>query len=118
MPDHQYWQPDPLGRHQHRWRRKDGTWGDQVADAGVTGTDPYTGPQLDPEAPSVERAAPEPIALAAPVVEPVRSAAREPLSFWGHAWATAFGIVLSIPILVAGAVGAFLLLSETVSDWP
>ena len=117
MPDHQHWQPDPLGRHQHRWRRKDGTWGDQVADAGVTGTDPYTDPQPDPAAPPVDQPAVEPATPPSRAADPVRSATREPLSFWGHAWATAFGIALSIPILIAGAVGALILLSETVPDW-
>ena len=37
------WQPDPTGRHDHRYW--DGTqWTDHVADAGVAGTDPYDGP--------------------------------------------------------------------------
>ena len=35
------WHPDPTGRHQHRWW--DGTqWTDQVADGGVSSTDPVT----------------------------------------------------------------------------
>ena len=41
------WHPDPTGRHQHRWW--DGTqWTDQVADGGVTATDPMTPPPPGP----------------------------------------------------------------------
>jgi len=37
------WQPDPTGRHDHRYW--DGSrWTDDVADAGVAATDPYDGP--------------------------------------------------------------------------
>ena len=41
---------------------------------------------------------------------------REPLSFWGHAWATAIGIALSIPILIVGAIAALALLADPSSD--
>jgi hypothetical protein len=47
------WFPDPHGRHQHRWW--DGTaWTDQVADGGVTSTDPpVAAPGAAPPAPEV-----------------------------------------------------------------
>ena len=119
MPAYEPWQPDPTGRHEKRWRRKDGTWGNQVADAGVTSTDHYTGPQPDPNAlteqPALEPES-EPVAQRIANIEPVRAAAREPLSFWGHAWATAFGIALSIPLLIAGAAVALVVLSEAIPD--
>jgi hypothetical protein len=62
------WQPDPTGRHQHRYW--DGTaWTEHVADAGVAATDP---PTMDaPAAPS--EAAPAPVAVPAfqaPVAPP------------------------------------------------
>ena len=106
MPVYEPWQPDPTSRHEKRWRRKDGTWGDSVSDAGRTSTDPYTGPDDSPEpAAPADPAAPR-VAAPAPA-----QGAREPLGFWGHAWATAFGIALSIPILIAGAAVALVLLS-------
>lgn len=37
------WQPDPTGRHEHRWWDGAG-WTDDVADAGVSGTDPLHPP--------------------------------------------------------------------------
>ena len=120
MPAHEHWQPDPTSRHQKRWRREDGTWGDQVSDGGVVSRDPYTGPQPDldaPEPPALEGAHPEPAAVPVPRAAPVHATTREPLSFWQHAWATAFGIALSIPVLIAGAAVAITLLSET-TDWP
>jgi hypothetical protein len=62
------WQPDPTGRHQHRYW--DGTaWTEHVADAGVAATDP---PTMDaPAAPS--GSAPAPVAapaFPAPVAPP------------------------------------------------
>ncbi len=116
MPAYEPWQPDPTGRHEKRWRRKDGTWGDSVSDAGRTSIDPYTDPQPDPDAPPAEHPAPTSAALPTRAAEPVRAAAREPLSFWGHAWATAFGIALSIPLLIAGAAVALVVLSEAIPD--
>ena len=100
MPAYEPWQPDPLGRHQHRWRHKDGTWDDSVSDAGRTSIDPYTGPQPDPDAPPVEQAAapvePAATTAAAPTAEPVRATAREPLGFWGQTFAIAIGVALGL----------------------
>ena len=62
--------------------------------------------------PPSPRTIPQPVAQQITNIEPVRSAAREPLGFWGHAWATAFGIVLSIPILMASAAVALVVLSD------
>ena len=61
------WQADPTGKHDHRYW--DGTqWTDNVADAGVAGTDPYEAltdaapepdvPPAEPEAPAAEADAP------------------------------------------------------------
>lgn len=45
------WQPDPTGRHQHRYW--DGTsWTDQVSDDGVVGSDPVDGPPAGAGAPA------------------------------------------------------------------
>ena len=115
MPPYEPWQPDPTGRHERRWRRKDGTWGNQVADGGVVSEDPYTGPQPDPDAPPAEQTAPDPSPRPAATPTPVAAAGREPLSFWGHAWATAVGVLLAG--LVA-TITAAALLNEALKDWP
>ena len=78
--------------------------------------DPYTGPQPGPDAPPTEQTAPDPSPRTAATPTPVAAAVREPLSFWGHAWATAFGIALSIPILIIGAIVVLTALSETLPD--
>jgi len=80
-----------------------------VADYGVLSRDPYDGeqPEATPE--------PEP----SPAVESTPTppaAAREPLGFWQHAWATAFGVALSVPILIAGAVVVLVLLDALIDD--
>ncbi len=41
------WQPDPTGRHEHRYWDGSG-WTDHVADGGVASTDAMDGPALDP----------------------------------------------------------------------
>jgi hypothetical protein len=71
------WQPDPTGKHDHRYW--DGSrWTDDVADAGVAGTDPFEA--AAPEVPVVE----EPAAPEGPVGEeptaPEVPAADEPVA--------------------------------------
>jgi hypothetical protein len=56
------WQPDPTGKHDHRYW--DGSrWTDDVADAGVAGTDPFEA--VETEAPAAD----EPVAPEEPVAE-------------------------------------------------
>lgn len=91
MPAHDFWQPDPTGRHQQRWRNRDGTWGSQVNDGGVVSDDPYTGTQ--PSAGPDDSTVPEPVPV--PTV-PAPAAARQPVGFWGQALAIAVGVALGL----------------------
>lgn len=70
------WQPDPTGRHDHRYW--DGTrWTDNVSDAGVAGTDPFDGPTstVPPTPPAPEAPAdPSPtVAMGVPAADPTAS---------------------------------------------
>lgn len=87
------WQPDPTGRHEHRYW--DGTgWTDNVADGGVAATDAYEGPVAGADDPTVvgsPEPAPDPTAtqpamsdpadqtLAQPVVPEATEPATEPM---------------------------------------
>ena len=51
------WQPDPTGRHDHRYWDGSG-WTDNVSDAGVAGTDPYTAASAAPDPTVADAAAP------------------------------------------------------------
>lgn len=57
------WQPDPTGRHDHRWW-SGSAWTDNVADAGVRSKDPYDAPTAD--------VAPEPTVVDSPAGPSVR----------------------------------------------
>ena len=106
MPAHEFWQPDPTGRHERRWRRRDGTWGDQVSDGGVIGTDPYDEPQPSPDRPDLLAPGSLPADASPPAAQPVvpvtvqmPATDREPLGFWQTTLAVAVGV------LIAAAVG-------------
>ena len=68
------WQPDPSGRHQHRYW--DGQrWTDNVSDAGVTSTDPLTAPTPDVEEPAPVVPSAIPPTTTAPDPDPTWAAA-------------------------------------------
>lgn len=99
QPDaHEFWQPDPTGRHEKRWRRKDGTWTDQVSDGGTVGSDPYDGPQPEAGQPGPEQSAAAAPAAPLAVSQPAR---REPLGFWQTTIAVAVGVLIAAVVGLA-----------------
>lgn len=102
------WQPDPTGRHGHRYW--DGTaWTDNVADAGVSGTDPFT-PTAAPDA----TVADTPTVSTAPPPAPDATAARSttpaaPVGNGGGRSKKGLMIGGGLLALIAIAVGVLLL---------
>lgn len=117
MSDTPSWQPDPTGKHDHRYW--DGTqWTENVADAGVAAIDPYvpeapappevpeTAPPEVPEAPAAIADAPQVPAAAEPTtvdVEPTLADAEPDAT---AAWPTSGETTAAWPTAPAPAPGA------------
>ncbi len=114
MPDHEFWQPDPTGRHKKRWRRTDGTWGDKVADGGRTSIDHYDGPQpgTDAPAPTAEQVTGD---APSPVTAQMLTTGRDPLGFWQTTLAVAFGVLIAAAV---GLVALSALAEQALNDSP
>ena len=115
------WQPDPTGRHDHRYW--DGTrWTDDVADAGVASTDPVepAAEAVSPDAPTVvtpvpaDDTAPYPTAAPPPFPAPPPYAPPPPIATGGAAGGGSSkrrlligGAILAAVALVVIAIVAF-----------